>query len=299
MSQPQNHFSLPSQVEAVVNYFTNDNYFHEIPMSEMTLSGFTQWEAPIFLQEDKYHTMQDLETISKLADFNDPRKVILDYWWRNDSIIAGLLTEDHRSKGALKILEFCFGEMSKEYIGATWYTRIPMPFTDWQRKILSDKLPDLHEGILMEAYEKNSSEIEPFCLTVEFVDFVRENDPDFWAFEKAKKKDRWDLVGSTSSHLHEEHPHEGDLSLLDWDAVRDVAIRFILRDELNRPPETGTIQYLEDYQLDRNPVWLENNHETPEEEWHDTWSTASQEEMALLAELDNLSWNPAQCDPSD
>jgi hypothetical protein len=301
MSQPENKYSLPAQVEALITYLKYDTEIHEIPIEEMTLCGFLQWEAPIYLNEDVYHVMQDLEVISKLADFNDPRKIILDYWWRHDSIIAGLATEDHRSKSAFDLLKFIFGQgFGDEVIGATWYTRIPLAYTKWQRDLLSAKLPDLHEGILMESYTTQPSEIKDLCIAVEYVDYIREHDPEFWAFEKAKKKERWAQVGSTSTHLEEEKPLEGELSLVDWDAVRNIAIRFTLNvDELEQPP--GEVPYeppqwrlpsTEDFS------WLnENTPETPEPEWQDTWSSASAEEAALLAELDTINWNPAQCDP--
>jgi hypothetical protein len=211
MSKPENKYSLPAQVEALITYLRDEESIHEVPLSEMTLCGFTQWEAPIYLQENVYHTMQDLEVISKLADFNDPRKVILDYWWRNDCIIAGLSTVDHRSQSALDLLKYIFGKYPEEYIGATWYTRIPMAYTAWQRDLISNKLPDLHEGILLEAYSAKPSEVRDLCIAVEYVDYIRENDPEFWALEKAKKKDRWAQVGSTSTHLLEDKPHEGEL----------------------------------------------------------------------------------------
>jgi len=85
-----------------------------------------------------------METISKIADFCDPRRTYLDYYYRNRTVITELSTIDFRSEHALDLISSIEGHdiRADGYDKATWYTTIPVPYNSAWTNILSKHLPD-------------------------------------------------------------------------------------------------------------------------------------------------------------
>jgi hypothetical protein len=148
MEKEENKYSIIKMIEEL--YYLFRGHKPSIPEEDVTLKGFIQWETPVYPDVDKYHPICDMELISKIADFNDPRRVFLDYWARSHSVITGLATEDLRGRAAQVLLDQLTGIPRPGGGTATWYTRIPLPLDDMAKKILSTHLPTYHEEILMD-----------------------------------------------------------------------------------------------------------------------------------------------------
>jgi len=189
MEKAANKYSLPSMVEAFFQHYAKQNVFHSINKDAVSFKGYCLWEAPVVAESDHYEPIVDMELISKISDFSDPRRTFLDYYDRNRVVITQLLTKDFKSEAALELLKVTFKEDDfSSYSGATWYTEIPVPFKKEDLEILKNHLPDLHGGILMDIQEGNQVLNETAFLDYSFLDNDRRENKKFWKGKTSRQK---------------------------------------------------------------------------------------------------------------
>jgi hypothetical protein len=220
-------YSLPTMMVSFIDSFVNKSLLTEVPRSEIDFSTYLQWEAPVYCDSNRYKPVCNMETISKVAAFSDPRRTYLDYWYRNNSVITELLTEDNRSKASLDLL-FSIDPTLKDqgYDKATWYTTYPMPYkSDWIN-ILSNNLPDQHATIIMHLINHPEDLIDPVgaWILMEELDRHRKENKKFWKEKTRSKvssqKKRIAQLGARApaQTMTEEEP----LTLLNMDDIRRV-----------------------------------------------------------------------------
>jgi len=304
MAKEENRYSLPSQMEAYIKYMRGEIVLN-IPVEEISLQGFLLWESPVLGDTDHYRPICNMELISKIADFSDPRRTFLDYWWRNNSVITELDLPDFRSESALDLISLIEGSDIRNlgYTKATWYTRIPLPYKECWSNILTDNLPDMHENIIMHLLEGLSSQYESTAVFLkEDFDQDRRKNKQFWkkrTKSKIKSHEKKKVLlesRATAQTTTEEEP----LTLLNMDDIQEVMIRFIAEREtpdINPPVPYNKV--LENFKitLPDNPEWLELG-DTPlkEEEYH--WEQEEDEDSLIAKALDQLnSWSEADRDP--
>jgi hypothetical protein len=303
MDKVENKYSLPSQVEAFINYSELPDGLHSIPFSEMSLEGYTLWESPIYRDMDHFKPIVDMELISKIADFSDPRRCFLDYWKRNESIPTELLTKNHRAQSALQLLVSLYPYLKERgYEGATWYTRVPVAYTGWMLKALDQQLPDLHASILLDLESGREVEDKPkFVATLEFLDQDRRNNKSFW---KKKTKSRIKSVKKENPSVQPELidnliDHSDCFAAINMDDARDIFLRAIgvnnptLRIDRETEEEIPWDPHIGIANLER-PDWLDNDY-TQEEYVYNPDIDQDQYELELLKQLDSIDWDPADC----
>jgi hypothetical protein len=182
MEKQSNKYSLLTQVEAIHDYFKWGKP-SGIKEEEISLKGFLLWEAPIFPDSDYYHPMCNMETISKIADFSDPRRAFLDYCVREKSIITGLSTRDLRAESAARFLETVQGYPENCLYKATWYTTFPMPYDPELELTLAQHLPEDHEFIIINWTFNGLApppEEQGAAIPFEFINRHKRENKQFW-----------------------------------------------------------------------------------------------------------------------
>lgn len=167
----------------------------KIPEEFLSLEGFLLWETPVMPNYDGYQPLCDLSTIGKIADFNDPRRVILDYWARTHSVIVGLKTEDYRAKAAGHLLTKLIGLSGDQRIEeATWYTSVPLPLNEDLKLILKNQLPKFHEQIIRTWIQEQDTSPEQLPNPIDqftfdyLTEFKKENKKQWAKWTRAKRK---------------------------------------------------------------------------------------------------------------
>lgn len=182
-------YSLMSQSVQYVHENTNINC-SVLPLEEeSSFEGFFDFCVPVIPQSTHYVLACDVGTISKLANFEDPRRVLLDYFdYDVGCIPVNISMIDAKAQGALAFLESVHGKETfagKGIIGATWYTKMPVPYTEEMLNIISDILPDKHFEVLTRLWNDigpddwltNYKEVK---LHYDFLFKVMEEDQEYW-----------------------------------------------------------------------------------------------------------------------
>jgi hypothetical protein len=305
MSKDENRYSLPSQMEAYIKYMRGEIVLN-IPVEEINLKDFLLWESPVIGDIDHYQPICDMELISKIASFSDPRRVFLDYWWRNNSVITGLDLPDFRSDAALDLISTLEGHdiRSNGFDKATWYTRIPLPYRSCWSDILTRNLPDMHENIIMHLLDGQPSQYEETAIFLkEDFDNNRREDKQFWKKKtkskiKSHEKKKKLLEGrATAQTTTEEEP----LTLLNMDDIQQVMIKILSSKEEDSNKNLETVEYQPfskfTYTLPEDPEWLNAECSSPKEEEYN-WEQEEDEDSLIAKALDQLnSWSEVEHDP--
>jgi hypothetical protein len=196
-----NMYSMPSQVVSYIQSMKGET--PTIPPDEISLEGFYTVDVPINKNADCYAPSLSFDNLSKLMDFCDPRRVLMDYWFRNSSVITKLFTKNFRAKTALQLLSNLFSDVSEdEFLGATWWTKIPAPYKEEWLPIIDKLLPDLVLPVLVELNSYGTApDIPELAIYFDFVDAHRRENRAWW-----KSKIRSRHQSSRRKTLREEHP---------------------------------------------------------------------------------------------
>jgi hypothetical protein len=286
-------YSLPTMLEAFYKYHTGEKP-GIVPIEELSMKGYLLWETPVFPDRDYYHPICDMELISKIADFCDPRRVFLDYWSRNSSVITGLRTEDHRGKATANFLATITGKPILAAYKATWYTQYILPYDEDLEKILSRHLPTSHEEIIASWFLNQDfhKELIDADLPFDFIDRDKRENPKFWRNRiKSKKRSERKKRASKSNVAPAPIIHGEALSEINMDDISQLMDRY---QETFRPKrelelvEERVIRPILSLELPdmETPDWLLNpvsppTEEVDEEQWND--SSEDEDEMIRLA----------------
>jgi hypothetical protein len=196
-----NMYSMPSQVVSYIQSVVGET--PTIPPDEISLEGFYTVDVPINKNTDCYAPSLSFDNLSKIMDFCDPRRVLLDYWFRNDSVITKLFTKNFRAKTALQLLSNLFSDVSEDkFVGATWWTKIPAPYKEEWLPIIDKLLPDLVLPVLVELNQHGEApDLPELAIYFDFVDSHRRENRAWW-----RSKTRGRHKSSRRKALMEEHP---------------------------------------------------------------------------------------------
>jgi len=242
MNKEQPKYSLVKMLEEFFLYFRFGKP-KDLTVDDLDLRKYLQWEAPVYPDSGAYNPICDMETISKIADFNDPRRVFLDYWSREHCVITKLRTEERRAKSAALFLSLCTGLKSLKEGYATWYTKFPMPYDDELKEILSHQLPILHDEIIYNWLTSREVGYEPLDkISFETIEEHKQYNKEFWR-KKTKTKSRQEKKARPSKTDKDNIMPEGhtDIMSLNMDDTSELISSFITR--VNNPStEEETIE---------------------------------------------------------
>jgi hypothetical protein len=287
-------YSLPSMMVGFINYFERNVPFPEVKIGDVDFSHHLQYEIPILHDVDKYIPICNMETISKIANFNDPRRVFLDYWWRTGFVIKTLNSKDKRSDDALRLVcKLDPNLIDRGFDKCTWYTKYPMPYKSRWSPALSSNLPDMHQDIIRVLYQ---DDLDPssfeFTILSDHVDQHRKENPKFWKSRLKSKikgtQKRKDALGhrAPNNPMDEQEP----LSLLNMDDIREVLDSIYSGNTIiatkDEPPQGITYGGLLD--LPDDPEWLTQVEDFQDQDQYDFEPEEETEEDLLRAYLDSV-----------
>jgi len=237
-----NKWSLPTMLESFYRYYQNED-MKVIKPEDLSLKGYLLWETPVYPDREYYHPICDMELISKIADFSDPRRVFLDYWSREESVITSLATEDHRGVAAADFLASITGVPEFRFYKATWYTQYLLPYDRELEIILSQHLPTDHENIIA-SWHLNQEYHQEYLASAIPMDFIKEHKEEnkkFWRSrtkskrksEKAKRKAKSNVAPAPQSEFE-------DLSLVNMDDISTIIDDFLAKNNINPPTRITT-----------------------------------------------------------
>jgi hypothetical protein len=293
MNKVKAKYSLPSMMEAYLKYMQG-NVVLNIPIQEISFIGYLLWEAPVLGDSDHYRPLCNMELISQIAEFSDPRRTFLDYWWRNNSVPTELDIPDFKSDAALDLISLIEGTDIRNlgYDKATWYTNIPLPYKSCWSSCLTANLPDLHESIIMQALADGSLITDETAVYLkEDIDNDRRQNKKFWKEKTRSKKRSGQKRKLELGHrapaqtITEDEP----LTLLNMDDIREVMDRvrdkFIPEPEVSTPRQIVEVSYRYDWGSIPEPT--HGYTEILDEPEYD-WEQEEDEDSLIAAALDRL-----------
>lgn len=166
-----------------------------IPIDKIDFSVYLDYEVPVLLLgEEEFTFISNMETISKMYQFNHPKTVWLDYWFRTNDIITGLNIEDERGKSSLEFMTKIWktGSPIPQLDGASWWTKHPMPYRTGWLDILSNIPVTKHFEILIALNANDQVEIPEFRLDQDGVANVIAGNPKRWKKKASSKRSSQD-----------------------------------------------------------------------------------------------------------
>jgi len=149
MQKERPHYSLPSMMAAYWQVHNGHASVSLVPREEIDFSRYLAWEAPITMELDHYKLESDMQFISQLCEFTDPRLAILDYCSRTGHVPTALHVADRRGPATLELMRKVYGCTFQGYDWATWYTRVPCPVRREWDETLRRNLPTFHLDIIV------------------------------------------------------------------------------------------------------------------------------------------------------
>jgi hypothetical protein len=121
-------YSLATIAEAY--YDIGQETLPSIPKDKIDFSSYLSFETVVTYRDRHYYCTPDMENISRMMEFSNPKRVWLDYAIRNSEIITGLDIKDNKGEAALSFMEKVWNvKFSRDtFIGASWWTIHPLPF---------------------------------------------------------------------------------------------------------------------------------------------------------------------------
>lgn len=159
-----------------------------VPSKEVDFSRYLMWEAPIALEATHYRLESDMNFISQITEFGDPRLMILDYCNRTGSVITALWTPNRKGPATLELMRKVWHDPFKAYDWATWYTERPCPVKNDWNECLRANLPIYHvDIILMLDANESVEDTTGYISVVEILKFPKRNVA-WWKSKTAKQK---------------------------------------------------------------------------------------------------------------
>jgi hypothetical protein len=302
-----NHYTLPSQVVEISRMMRGDKPVY-IPEHSVSLAGFTLWEAPVYPDSDYYHPICDMELISKIADFNDPRRVFLDYWHRTGYLLTGLKTKDCRGEAAANFIAEASGLHSLKFHTATWYTRVPLPLCPELTKFLAKHLPGDHEKVIVNWWARQGEvedlDIPEADLPLSFIGKHQRENKRFWKEKtKSKTKAELKLYGKGAKEFVKNRKGEEPINQLNMDDIarvwEDYKQDFHSRVAVADYPEPVAVMRYDYKSVPRErPAWVDQLVETQEDEY-EFHSEASDDDDSYEAYLVRCALDQIEDDQAD
>jgi len=234
-------YSLPSMVAAYYHWF-GLNVQTEIAEDDIDFRPYLQWEAAIHQDAVAYIPIMDMDTISMLSEFSDPRRVILDYHHRHKQLIVKMDCSNPKPKAALDLIKRTFSDASwEEYTEATWWTKLPLPIKEEWKETIFATLPDIHERLILDLMDEKIVEPKEFVLSYQSLEADKRRNPKFWKERTRSKKKS--AKKKASQRLQPQIPiqEDQDLSLINMDDIREVMLR--VHDNFEPPTPTEPVPF--------------------------------------------------------
>jgi hypothetical protein len=129
----------------------------ELPMEEIDLSKHFSTYVPLVNLSSGYTMLNGFDFMSALSGFMEPRVAFEDLRKRKGAVPKTFTFKRELGREMIEFMRRCnpekYGDPS--YIGATWWTKLPLPYTEEQRRILECHPPHTHDIILSMWDEKS------------------------------------------------------------------------------------------------------------------------------------------------
>jgi len=293
----QKERSLYSLQSMMVNYVWSNS--GKVPLFDPNLIDFSkicQYECPVYSGEDCYAPIIDILLVGKINMFHDPRRVFLDIAERERIIPTELYIPDSMSSSMLELMKKIWKEDKylPHFIGATWWTKLPIPFlAEWVTTI-TNSLPTVHVNVLTSLLEKlfkgeviDLPNFEPIIDEKYILEHQKAN-PDFWKSKLKKRKEAQKKQSVKNAPKKRADPDEDNPFLqLNMDETLNLVQEFYSRqlpEKVQEPAPTGgfdveaLMKQFETLIQTANPIFEEE--QLPVE---DTQEVSEEDEDDLLA----------------
>jgi hypothetical protein len=156
---PSNRYSTITNILDFLNLRDN-NIADFISYSDVAINLGGDVDVPLMPFESGYKPCADMTFIAAIRQYAEPRVALYDYAVRNNRLITCLKQKSSIETEALEIWCSLFKKKPESYVGATWYTRMPMPYTEITQKELIDVPVIYHESYLGMIFTHPNEDVE-------------------------------------------------------------------------------------------------------------------------------------------
>jgi hypothetical protein len=300
MNKVKAKYTLPSMMESYISYFKGEITPYMSP-EEINFENYLLWESPVLEDSSSYRPICDMKLISQIAEFSDPRRTFLDYWFRNHSVPTELDLPDFKSESTLDLISEIEGYdiRSLGFDRGSWYTRLPFPYRSKHDVILRANLPDKHFEILEEL--SINPEISKFdesgVYLIEDFDKDRKENKNFWKKKTSSKKSsakkaKERLGDKVSTQIIE---HDDFLTCLNMDDIKQVFERILNKRVVEEPEQIELEEEVEPtvpvefpYRIDMSSFLEEREYTEYVDDTQYDYEQEEDEDALIAAALDRL-----------
>lgn len=275
MQKEKPRYSLPSAMVSFIDHL-GGRCLPEIPIQQIDFSLYLQYETPVITDQSSFEPICDMSILSTIANFSDPRRTFLDYWWRNNSVPTELYLTDVKSKAAFDLISMIDPSLINDgYSLATWYTKYPIPYKEEWRHFLSHNFPDRHMEIIHALIkgEKPQYGVDTTIFLYDDFDNHRKSNKKFWKKATSSKIKGHEKRKAQLGHRApaQTTTEEEILTLLNMDDIRRVMEDILSkREQVSMEENLAELQeILIDQERDEIPDWVNNTIPPLDEECYD------------------------------
>lgn len=293
-------WSLPSMLVAYIEEQEKPRpIFPVVPYSEIDFSKYTQYEAPLRTDISGWGMLGDMRYLGALAEFADPRMVLLDYANRTKNLALSLDLPDRRGPAALNLMRKAYNCEFRGYTWATWYTPIPCPVKEEWGSILASNIPMFHPEILVLLDEGHTVEETTAYVSLREVEVFRHANPSWWreatGTRKRNVRRRKDVTGHTTKES--QTPDESDVMVTI--TMDDITKMFEqIATERSKPapePEPENLEMAWDFpEVELEELHPAESGSDPDNDYEGWDPNAEEDEESILAAYQdriNLPWD--------
>jgi hypothetical protein len=295
LQKERNKYTLPAMMEAYINKYKL-NITSDCPTSEIDFNSILEVEVPIYEYKDTYKIIYSVDTMERMVEFSTPRRVQLDHWYRNQTLITGLKTPRLRSKAALEFMTKVWGYLP--FDRATWYTEVPIPYKESWEPLFQEFPPGVHQQVLMDLHRHGAYEsFDPMFTAEDIQGYIDTHKAHWKSRMKSKAKSRAKTKAVAPEQPGNFQEATEILSLINMDDINEMlstiwAEKFqpVIVPEPEPPvSEASCFDSVMSLDFDLTPF---DTH-TPENVEEDEWNPEADDEDDLIqAALDELNYNP-------
>jgi hypothetical protein len=298
-------YSLPSTIVNYILWWKKEPTL--FPPEHIDFSCFNQYEIPVYADQNQYIPIVDIILLGKISQFHDPRRVFMDYAERTGQIITELFTEDSSGESMIQLMRQL--EPNDKFLlsasGASWWTRIPLPYLKEWEKTISSTIPTLHSELLsqliMEFFTTGITKEIPVEITItdEYIKTHQRYNKEFWKKSLSNAKQAAKKAKPTEQKKRGSPDEDNAFLLLNMDENLRLVEDFFMQqhlveeevkttNEFNFESFAGLVDNLE------RPLWETNDNPTHEEAHEVEEKSVEEIEDLLLAQVldsTNFKWD--------
>jgi hypothetical protein len=303
-------YSLLATSEAYCDYLDGSGNWicQTIEKSEIDFRPFANFEIPYEWKDNRLMFSMDCEGISKLANMDDPMRVVLDYVYRTGKSPRSILLRDVRAESAGDFINSVAGENVAVDGIASWWTKVPLPIRKEWYPVLHRIPTKYHESLIVELNDHPEIWNDISCMSQEarldeieshFDEHVEE-----WIKAIHTPASAVDKVQAFNPHASGDPRKEIPLNTMNFigapyleKVLNDIFGSKLPDDDMDREVEYKPVIH-QALSYDR-PSWMDEAcSDVSEYEWNpDASGGESDDEAALLAEIMDRGLNDDPFEP--